>query len=173
MKKSILIFLLLLFGFTAYADKWDEESTQLIFGWAFEDRDTDIQTNIAIEAILKYMEAARHQMNSYERYNPSCQIELYRKLSLSYNDDFVDVKAGGAVFIYITSRSRGDIDYHNRYIVVNFFLPEGKRFRGYKLVLYHNNYNWLEGYNGEAMELYEEDEPAFDFFISEVTKFRR
>jgi hypothetical protein len=141
-------------------------------GWYFMNEDSARQTNIAIEAILKYVEAARYQMESYEKYNPSCKIELYRDKYILYSPE---KNERGRVFIYIDDRNNSD--YHNRYIEINFSIRNsffGKLFHKYILVLYYNNYNWLENDNREYyFELLEEDEQAFNYFVSRIERLRR
>ncbi|MDR1419791.1 MAG: hypothetical protein LBI86_05415 [Treponema sp.] len=166
-KNSLFLSLLLCVTFSIYPEKINEEGKQLIFGWIFAEEDTALQTNIAIEAALKYAEAARYQMNSYERYSPSCKMELYRENAAYYDGD-------AGVYVYINS---GDsVDYHDRYIEISFYLYNAYNgfLEKYLLVIYYNNYNWLEKNNGpKELALLERGGPAFDFFVSAMKKFGR
>jgi hypothetical protein len=71
----------------------------LIMGWDFVEEDTSIQTNIAIDTIIKYADAAKYQMNFYEKINSSCKIELYRVYKDSYYDG--ELFENPCVFVYI------------------------------------------------------------------------
>jgi hypothetical protein len=167
-----------------FAEEQFGREKMLIMGWNFVEEDTSIQTNIAIDAILKYADAAKYQMNSYEKFNPSCKIELYRIYRDSYYDgDFFE---DPCVFVYINSRIRDfDIinqntiifysdDYHDRYIEIDFYIFYNGIPSKYKLVLYYNNYSWIEN-NQESnqYELIGTGEDAYGFFIYEINKLRR
>jgi hypothetical protein len=81
-----LFFLSLFFVISFIFAEEQFRGRMLIMGWSFVEEDTSIQTNIAIDAIIKYAEAAKYQMNSYEKSNSSCKIELYRV----YKDNYYD-----------------------------------------------------------------------------------
>jgi len=166
--KSLKKILVLLFLFTVTINTFSqvhETGRMLIMGWAFEEKDTSLQTNIAINAILSYVEAAKYQMMSEERYNPSFQIELYR------NINFYEPLHEG-VFIYINSRDTED--YFDRFIEINFYIRQSNWEILYKLVLNYNNYNWLK--NNDESDMWEfilNGEPAYNFFISWLELLRR
>jgi hypothetical protein len=173
MKRIILSLAVLFLSFYINAEEYELVGKQLIMGWYFEAQDTYSQSNIAIDAILKYAEAAEYQMNSYERYAPSCQIELYRERILH------DGNEDAGVFIYINNKSE---DYHDRYIEINFYVHENavidfairERARvRYKLVFFYNGYNfWDSGEERYSWYLVSKDKAARDFFISEIKKMK-
>jgi hypothetical protein len=144
-----------------------EIGSMLIMGWKFDDNDTSMQTNIAIDAIIMYVEAAKYQMSS-ELTSRYPRIELY-KLNDSYDDT---VYPQGGVFIYINSKDR--YDYLNRYIEIVFYILKNGQQEKYKLVLNYNNYSWLKNNNEENLwTLVMSDQSAYDFFIFEIKKLRR
>jgi hypothetical protein len=156
----------------------------LIMGWAFSEEDTSIQTGIAIDAILKYAEAAKYQMNSYEKFDQSCKIELYKVYKDAYYDgEFFEYSQ---FFVYINSSvTNSDIidpniisftgdDYYDRCIEIDFYIIYNGMPSKYKLVLYYNDYAWLETNKGNNQyELIAKDDNAYDFFISAIEKLRR
>jgi hypothetical protein len=172
--KRGLISLLCLFVVSFIFGEEQYMGKMLIMGWGFFGEDTSMQTNIAIDAVIKYAEAAKAQMNSYEIFNPSCKIELYRV----YKDDhyegefFEDIR----VFVYINSNAikNDGLDYYDRYIEIDFYIIYDGVPSKYKLVLYYNNYNWLKNNkeNGQY-ELIDKGDSAYEFFISEIEKLRR
>jgi hypothetical protein len=168
----VLVTFVFCVNFNSFSENSFTGKKQLIMGWVFTNEDSAQQTNVAIEAILKYVEAARYQMESYEKYNPSCEIELYRDKYMVHSPE---ENESGRVFIYVIERS--DSDYHDRYIEINFYIKEDifdKLFHKYILVLYYNNYNWLENNNGEYyFELLKKGGSAFNYFISKIEEFRR
>lgn len=144
-----------------------ETGRMLIMGWEFDNNDTSIQTNIAIEAIIMYVEAAKYQMSS-ELTSPSPRIELY-KSNISYED--ITYPQGG-VFIYINSKSRHD--YLDRYVEIVYYILNNGQQEEYKLILNYNNYRWLENNNEKYLwTLVASDQSAYDFFILEIKKLRR
>jgi hypothetical protein len=156
----------------------------LIMGWFFEEEDTSIQTNMAIDAIIKYAQAARYQMNSKERYNPSSKIELYRVYEdYSYDGENFE---GVSVYIYINNNIINSVeeypgkilfagdDYHDRYIEIDFYIIYNKIPSKYKLVMYYNGYNWMSNNKGDnRYKLISRDDDAYNFFIYEIEKLRR
>jgi hypothetical protein len=181
--KKISVFLVLLFiSFSIFAEEHDI-GKMLIMGWYFDEDDTSIQTNMAINAIINYAEAARLRMNSYERYDSSCKTELYRV----YNDVFYDGRYFeiSSVFIYINITMDSMIknsniiifqseDYHDRSIEIDFFIIYNEIPSKYKLVLYYNDYNWIKNNKGNNQyELISRGDRAYDFFINEIRKLRR
>ena len=183
MGKRKLVFLSLFFVMSFIFAEEQVRAKMLIMGWHFAEEDTSTQTNMAIDAIIRYAEAARFQMNSYERYTPSCKIELYRvhKDNFYNGDYFTNVR----VFIYINDiinldAEYSDIiifdgaDYHDRYIEMDFYIHYNGVPSKYKLVLYYNGYNWIRNNKGNNQyELISRDNEAYDFFVSEINKLRR
>jgi hypothetical protein len=179
-----LAFLSLFFAVSFIFAEEQFRGKMLIMGWSFAADDTSIQTNIAIDAITKYAEAAKDQMNSYERFNSSCKIELYRVYKDNYYDgDFFE---DPCVFVYINSAILDvDIinqsiiifdsdDYHDRYIEIDFYIVYNGIPSKYKLVLYYNDYNWIKNNEGSNQyELVRSGDDAYNFFISEIEKLRR
>jgi hypothetical protein len=169
-KTGLFLVVLFCININGFSEDLFTGRKQLILGWHFANEDTSQQTNIAIKAALRYAEAARYQMESYERYNPSCKIELYREKSLHSLDEDDE----GGVFIYINERDNNE--YHNRYIEITFYKMYDmykRLYSRYTLVLYYNNYNWLEKNMRDRFELLEEGEAAFNYFVSEIKKFIR
>ena len=157
--------------FVRYSDspkqKRHDIGQMLILGWQFVDIDTADQTNIAIDAIFGYIEAAKNQMSS-ELSSSLPRIELF-KYNLAFNDIVYPL---GAVFIYINSRSIHD--YFDRYIEIRFYIVKNGIKELYNLVINYQNYNWLD--NNDSMQywtLIMEDEQAYNHFISELNSFRR
>jgi hypothetical protein len=166
MKKGFMSLLLLSIAFSVFAEE-HLTGKMLIMGWRFEENDTSLQTNIAIDAIMKYAEASKYQMNSYEEYNPSCRVELYQE---KHFYDYESFKNG--YFIYINTKSEGD--YHNRYMEINFYIVYDGLPSKCKLVFNYNNYRWLKNNDEKDMwELIMNGESAYDFFVSEIEKLRR
>ncbi|MDR1230015.1 MAG: hypothetical protein LBK61_01295 [Spirochaetaceae bacterium] len=184
-KVKKLMFLSLFFAISFVFAEEQFRGRMLIMGRYFAEEDTSTQTNIAIDAIIKYAEDAKYQMNSYERFNYSCKIELYRVGKDSYYNGglFEDSR----IFVYIKAEitdsaiiSNSNIiefsgnDYHDRCIEIDFYIVHNETPSKYKLVLYYNNYNWLENNEGNNQyELFEKDDSAYDFFIYELEKLRR
>ncbi|MDR1221583.1 MAG: hypothetical protein LBL07_01715 [Tannerella sp.] len=184
MEKKKLASLLLFFVISFIFAEEQFRERMLIMGWDFVEEDSSIQTNIAIDAIIKYAEAAKYQMNSYEKFDPSCKIELYRV----HNDNYYDGEffEYSRIFVYVNSAVVDSYiinpniiifdsdDYHDRYIEIDFYIiPDGIPSK-YKLVFYYNNYNWIENNKGNnRYELTEKGDNAYDFFISEIEKLRR
>jgi len=154
-------------------------------GWEFVEEDTSVQTNKAVDAIIRYAEAAKSQMEAYERYNPSCKIELYKDKSYSSNSTRAD---GVYIYIAFTITSDDDIDviedsniiilnshdYHDRCIEIVFYINYRGTPSKYKLVLYYNNQNLIENNKeNNRYELISRGNTAYDFFISEIQKLRR
>jgi hypothetical protein len=163
--KSGFIFLFLLFATISIFSEEHFIGKMLIMGWSFENNDTSLQTNIAIDSILKYVEAAKYQMTSEERYNPSCRIELYENI-YGYN------RSSEGVYIYINRKSVDD--YFNRYIEIDFFIVQNRLAAKYKLVLNFNDYKWSEDNDEKnTWELVIKNEPAYDFFVSWIETLKR
>jgi hypothetical protein len=158
--------ILLFFAASAVFAEDHLSGKMLIMGWQFAEEDTPARTNIAIDAMIKYAEAAEYQMSS-EIPGPSCRIELYKSI-FSYDDaDFVE-----GVYIYINSKNEDD--YRDRYIEINFYIFYNGLPEKYKLVLNYNNYNWLRKNDEKRLwTLVMRDKPAYDFFVSEIEKLRR
>jgi hypothetical protein len=170
-RDSLFFVILFCVNISSFPENLFADGKQLIFGWYFSNKDTSQQTNVAIEAALRYAEAAKYQMESYEKYNLSCKIELYREKSMySLEED-----DEGGIFVYINERNKND--YHDRYIEINFYKMYDmyeKLYHKYTLVLYYNDYDWLENNNERhELELMEKGESAFDYFVSEIRRFRR
>ena len=184
MGKKKLMFLSLFFVMSFIFAEEQLRGKMIIMGWRFTEEDTATQTNMAVNAIIRYAEAARFQMSSNERYNPSCKIELYRV----YKDDFYngEIFEDARVYIYINNILddiikmsngiffNGGNDYHDRYIEIDFYIFYNGMSSKYKLVLYYNDYNWIENNRGNNQyELISMDDTAYDFFIYEIEKLRR
>jgi hypothetical protein len=172
-KKALVVLPFLLAASFIFGDE-QQMGRMLIMGWIFSREDTSIQTNTAIDAVIKYAEAAKNQMDSYERLNPSCKIELYRVHKDNYYDGgfFEDTR----FFVYINSNilENDGADYHDRYIEIDFYITSNGIPAKYKLVLYYNNYNWLKNNKkNNQYELISWDDNAYGFFISEIEKLRR
>jgi hypothetical protein len=172
-KKGLVFLLFLFFASFNFGDERYMER-MLIMGWTFAEEDTSIQTNIAIDAMVKYAEAAKTQMNSYERFTPSCKIELYRVYKDNYyeGESFEDAR----VYVYINSNvaENGSFNYHDRYIEIDFYIIYNGMPSKYKLVLYYNGYNWLRTNKGNnRYELVARDDNAYDFFIAGLERLRR
>jgi hypothetical protein len=182
-RELVALFLYFVMSFT-FAEE-QNRGKSLIMGWFFDEEDTSIQTNMAINAIINYAEAARLQMNSSERYNSSCKIELYRVYrDVFYDGEYFEMPR---VFIYINMDIIIDSmiedsnilifeseDYHDRYIEIDFYIIYNEVPSKYKLVLYYNDYNWIKSNKGNnRYELISRDDGAYDFFINEVGKLRR
>ncbi|GHT81458.1 hypothetical protein FACS1894130_13190 [Spirochaetia bacterium] len=167
MRKEHIFVLLLLLSVTLNA--FTEEhltGKMLIMGWNFEEEDSPLQTNIAIDAIIKYVEASKYQMNSFEKNNPSCRMELYREKPIYEYESFQN-----SFFMYINIK---DDYYHDRYIEIDFYIIHNEIPSKFKLVLNYNNYKWSK--NNEEKNQYEiimKGDSAYDFFISEIEKLRR
>jgi hypothetical protein len=166
MAKKKLVSLLLFFIVSAVFAEEHLLGKMLIMGWRFAEEDTAAQTNVAIDALVNYAEAAKHQMSS-ELASSSGQIRLY-KLNYPYGNTVFQE----GVFIYINRKSEDD--YFNRFIEINFYILHNGSPEEYKLVLNYNNYNWLK--NNDEKDLWMpvmRDSPAYDFFISAIEKLRR
>jgi hypothetical protein len=165
-KKKIAYLLFLFAASGIFAEESVTINTKtLIMGWAFEEEDSYVQTNLAVDAALKYAEAALYQMNSYEKYDTSCRIELYK-------EKFDYIYFTGSVYIYINGKSAED--YHDRYIEINFYTGKNGIGVKYKLVLYYNGYNWMKNNpDVDEWDLILNDMPAYNFFVYEIEKFRR
>jgi hypothetical protein len=184
-KKGLMFLLFLFFVSSVFGDDVQYRGKMLIMGWGFFEEDTSIQTNIAIDAVIKYAEAAKYQMNSYEKFDPSCKIELYRVHSDNsyYDGEFFEhprifVYVNSAVVDYNIINPNTMIfdsdDYHDRYIEIDFYIIHNGIPSKYKLVFYYNNYNWIKNNKGNnRYELIGRDDNAYDFFISEIEKLRR
>jgi hypothetical protein len=136
----------------------------VIFAWTFDKNDTSLQTNNAIKSILNYVEAAKYQMISVERYDPSCQIGLYKNL-------FEQNRSYESVNIYI-NREVID-DYFYRHIEIDFYVVHDAV--RYKLILNCNeDYKWSEDtIDKDSWELVYKNEIAYDFFVSWIETHRR
>jgi hypothetical protein len=163
MKKGFILLFLIFVTSGVYSED-HFSGRMIIFGWAFDEYDSSVQANNAINTILKYIEAARYQMISSERYNPSCQIGLYK--SKYGHDRFYET-----VHIFIT-RDYTD-DYYYRHIEVDFYNPDNAVL--YKLILNSNDdYKWSEGtLEKNAWELVYKNEQAYDIFISWIERLKR
>jgi hypothetical protein len=170
--KGLVLLLLLVVSFISAQENYSGRT--LIMGWEFAEDDTSLQTNIAIDAITGYAEAAKYQMYSSEKYNPSCKIELYRVYKDDYYDDGEHFETA-RVYVYINSNvlNNDHFDYHNRYIEINFYIIYNGKPLKYMLILYYNNYNWIENYNEEDYKLVATGDNAYYFFISEIEKLKR
>jgi hypothetical protein len=165
MKKKIVYLLFLFAVLGIFAEEPETMKKTLIMGWAFAEEDSRLQTNLAVNAALKYAEAALYQMSSYEKYDSSCQIELYREMY-----DYENFTGG--VYVYIVSGN--EKDYHNRYIEINFYTVENGSSTKYKLALYYNDYSRMK--NDPEMDgwnLISSDIPAYKFFVHEIKRFER
>jgi hypothetical protein len=163
--KRWFIFLVLLFVAFCIFPEEHYTGKMLIMGWGFDTNDTSLQTNIAIDAILNYVSAAKLHMTSEERYDPSCRIELYENI-FGYNRLYDEV------YIYINRKSEDD--YFDRYIEVNFYIVQNGFAGKYKLVLNFNGYKWSADTDEKgAWELALRNEPAYDFFVSWLETHRR
>ena len=170
-KKRIIIlsFMLIFSTFFAFSET-NETGKMLIMGWEFNENDPVLQTNIAIDAILHYLEAAKLQMSS-ELSSTSPHIELY-KFVYPF-DDIIYNK--GAAFIYIDLKSNSVDDYFDRYIEIIFYVIVNGLQENYKLVLNYQNYSWVKNNDIKLLfwKLILEDELAYNFFITEINNFRR
>jgi hypothetical protein len=166
MAKKSLVSLLLFFTVSAVFSEEHLLGKMLIMGWRFVEEDASAQTNIAIDAIVNYAEAAKYQMSS-EVSSPSAQIRLYKSHYPRGDTQFQE-----GVFIYINRKSEDD--YFNRFIEINFYIFHNGLPEEYKLVLNYNDYNWLK--NNDEKDLWNpvmRDNPAYDFFISALEELRR
>jgi len=164
-KKIILFSFLLFLSFNIFAQE-HHIGKMLIMGWYFFEDDSPFQTDYAVDAIINYAEAAKNQMTSkISNYYPPYTIELYKNV-YPFNESY------DGVFIYINSKSAED--YFNRFIEINFhFVVNGSTLK-YKLVLYYDNYKWSEDDNEKGMwELIAEDNLAYGFFVSNISKLKR
>jgi hypothetical protein len=162
-KKGFIFLFLMFVTFGVFSEEY-YIGKMLIFGWSFSKNDTSLQTNIAIDSLLKYVEAAKNQMISSERYNPSCKIGLYKDIS-RHN------RSHDAVYIYI-NRDIID-DYFYRHIEVDFYIAQNAA--KYKLILNSNDdYEWSEDTIDEnTWELINRDDPAYNFFVFWIDALRR
>jgi hypothetical protein len=145
----------------------EEHSTgkMLIMGWGFTEEDTPLQTNIAIDAILHYAEAAKHQMMWDENDGYVCQIELYVS-KYQYMQTFE------GVYIYINSKDPDNV--LDRYIEIDFYINQDNVSLAYKLVLNFNNYKWSADTDEKGIwRLVMEKEPAYDFFFFFFNNLRK
>jgi hypothetical protein len=162
---KVLIFLSLLFVMSNVFPEEHLTGKMLIMGWNFIPNDTALQTNLAVDALQRYVEAAYYQMISEEGYEGSCRIELYASV---YRYD----RLNEGVFIYIYSKS---VDHYlNRFIEIDFYIMRNGYALKYKLVLNYHNYKWSEDIEEKnTWELALKDEPAYDFFVSYLETLRR
>jgi uncharacterized protein (UPF0333 family) len=163
-KKGFIFLVLLFVAFYIFFDVY-YTGKMLIMGWGFDIHDTSLQTNMAIDAILNYVSAAKQHMTSEERYDPSCRIELYENI-FGYNRSYDEV------YIYINRKSEDD--YFDRYIEIDFYITQNGYADKYKLVLNFNGYKWSEDTSEKGTwELVLRNEPAYDSFISWIETLRR
>jgi hypothetical protein len=169
--KKYIIILMVLLNSNLPAENGNEIGKQLILGWGIEREDSDLQTNMAIDSLLKYLEAAKYQMWSFEKEIPSCQIELYRN-RLYFEDMFDEEEINQGFYVYINNRSKSD--YYDRYIEINLYLLENRIPVWYKLVIYYNNYNWFNRSDEkEYLEFVLRGEDAYELFINKIEELRR
>ena len=164
-RKPMLLFLFFVMSFIVAQEH--RAGNMLIMGWGFEESDTPMQTNTAINAIIRYLDAARYQMSYDVSNEPSCLMELYKETEV-YDIDVEDV------YIYINRRSEDNI--MDRYIEFDFFiLTEGQTYaERYKLILSHVNYGWtLTQSERNSWRLIMKNDKAYDFFANHIRKFRR
>jgi hypothetical protein len=163
-KKGFIFLVLLFVAFCIFPEE-HYTGKMGIMGWRFDTHDTSLQTNIAIDAILKYVSAAKQHMTSEERYDPSCRIELYENI-YGYN------RSHDEVYIYINRKSEDD--YFDRYIEIDFYIPQNEYADKYKLLLNFNGYKWSEDTDEkDTWELVFKNEPAYDFFVSWIETLRK
>ena len=172
MGKRKLIFLSLFFATSFIFAQEHLTGKMLIMGWGFDERDTRMQTNTAINAIIKYLEAAIYQMNYDENDEPATLIELYTRTDARYTRNME------GVYIYFNIRSDADSDegdYLDRYMEINFYiLGDGRNYAQlYKLIISHKNYRWSSQDERGSWNLVMRNDNAHDFFIDYIEKLKR
>jgi len=165
MKKFFLLFVLFI-GFSIFAQE-HRIGRFLIMGWMFSNSDTILQSNCAVDSLLYYLEAAKHQMYSEERYELSGQIVLYKE-TISSNTNFTP-----QFYIYINSRS--DTDYLDRCMEFAIFTYDNNNNPvKYTLAIFYNNYDWFlySAERREYLDIYLNGEEAYEFIFSEVASMK-
>jgi hypothetical protein len=146
----------------------------LIMGWGFDENDTRMQTNTAISAIIKYLEAAIYQMDYDENDEPSTVIELYERTDARY--------AGDRESVYIYLNTRSDEDYMDRCIEISFYILIDEQYgskryvlQKYTLIVSHKNYSWAEAVQEDkgSWRLIMKNDNAYEFFINYLERLRR
>ena len=167
MEKRKMIFLSLFFATSFVFAQEHLTGRMLIMGWGFDDNDTQAQTNTAINAIIKYFEAAIYQMSYDESDEPSTLIELYKRIDTRYTRDWE------GVYIYLNVRD--DQNYMDRYIEINFYILGDERNNAqlYKLIISNKNYRWSSQSERGAWNLIMRNDNAHDFFINYIEKLKR
>ena len=167
MKVTVALLLSLFVSFNIFPEE-HLTGKMLIMGWEFVERDTPLQTNNAIDAIIKYAEASKFQMISEERYNPSCRIELYENFREFYEDEGYS----NEVYIYINCKDPDN--FFDRHIEIDFYIIKNRKVLKYKLVFSFNDYGWTEDSDEKGMwGLVMRDEGAYDFFVSWIKGLRQ
>jgi len=172
MGKRKLIFLSLFFAASFIFAQEHLTGKMLIMGWGFDENDTRAQTNTAIDAMIKYVEAAIYQMSYDESDEPSTLIELYKRTDARYTRNME------GVYIYFNIRSDEDSDegdYLDRYVEINFYILSDERNNAqlYKLIISHKNYRWASQNENGTWNLVMRNNNAHDFFINYIEKLRR
>jgi len=167
MGKRKLMFLSLFFVMSFIFAQEHLTGKMLIMGWGFDENDTRAQTNTAINAMIKYVEAAIYQMSYDESDEPSTLIELYKRTDARYT------RNREGVYIYFNIRDAQD--YMDRYVEINFYsLVDGRNnAQLYKLIISHKNYRWASQDERDAWNLMMKNDNAHDFFIDYIEKLRR
>jgi hypothetical protein len=162
-KKNFIFLFLIFVTFVAFSEEY-YTGKMLIFGWTFEKSDTTLQNNLAVDSILNYVSAAKYQMTSSERYNPSCRIGLYQNV-------FEHNRAYPAVYVYINREILDD--YFYRHIEIDFYVAQDAV--KYKLILNSNDdYEWSENsIEKDSWELVYKNETAYDIFVSWMETLRK
>ena len=166
-KKRKLIFLSLFFVISFIFSEEHSTGQMLIMGWGFDETDTQMQTNNAINAIRNYLEAAKYQMSYDESGKPSSLIELYKKTDVYYNMDVDDV------FVYINTRSGDVLDRSFEFYFC--ILADGRTHAEiYKLIVSHIDYSWtLTQDESNSWGLIMKNDDAYNFFVNHIEKYRK
>jgi hypothetical protein len=151
---------------------------QFIKGWIFDEDDTDIETNQAIDSIIKYCEAEIYKTPISD--NQLSRVELYK------DDMFINVfpDKKTMVDLYINKANEDDTIY---YIEIDFYIlgqgfynPNSNSFERHKIIICNQYFNFSEsGHDVQKhmfwrfYKLLVEGESAYKFFLNEMQKHRR
>ena len=138
----------------------------MIMGWGFIEEDSALQTNNAIDAFLRYAEAARLQTTWDENDNPAGRIELYEFVY----EFFYDYEAA---YISINVADKGDV--LNRFIEIDFYTTDNYiTMNGYKLVFSYSGYKWQEDEDEKGLwNIALTGDNAYNFFRSWLNGLRQ
>ncbi|MCL2801957.1 MAG: hypothetical protein FWD28_09400 [Treponema sp.] len=149
---------------------------EFITGWMFEEDDTDIETNKAIDFYINFIESEMNKISKSESDYQLVKIELYRRSAI-----FVIPDRKARVLIY---KNTANEDKNIYYYEIDFYIIERAHnpedFTRYKIIICNQYFNFSESNNDvqsshfwEFYRLIGEGETAINFFKNEMEKHRR